>query len=220
MGSNYKSFRIFHQEEQAQETLSILEEANIDCALKVTPPGFNAIFATTSNYEAELFVNSDEFQNAKVVLVASAGNEADAIDQSHYLYDFTDVELYEVFFHKGEWNELDVEIAERILSERGVTNFDLLKEELFLQNPKKYQTPQKSKVAWIITGYFFAIFLTLIGICIGIYISTKKHKLPDGSVVHRFSRPDQIQGQVIALIGLVVFLSNIYFKALGFWDYL
>lgn len=217
MKAEYQSFQIFHQAEQAEEVKSILQENGIEVLVKENQPSFNAVFGTTSNYEAELFVKQGKHTKAKDILSQLFSKEAEQVDQDHYLYGFSDAELYEVVYHHAEWSELDVQIANKLLNERGVSNFDELKKELEQKNPLKYNTPTKNAAGLVLIGYISALLLTLIGTCIGIYLFTKKHQLPEGKTVHKYSRNDQLHGKIITTLGIGIFLANFYFKVFGIW---
>jgi len=56
---------------------------------------------------------------AKRILEKETFKIINEISKEHYLYDFTNEELFDILFKKDEWSELDFQLSIKILNERG-----------------------------------------------------------------------------------------------------
>ena len=130
---------------------------------------------------------------------------ADA-DPGHYLFGFSDDELFEVIIKRDEWSSYDVALAGRILRQRGrdVTpdTVRLLQQYRAVELTK----PEASQKVSIIAGYLMACLGGFIGIIIGLNLLYAKKKLLDGTQGPAYSAADRAHGFRIILLGFVVAL--------------
>lgn len=58
------------------------------------------------------------FKKADSLLFDESSKELDNVDKEHYLYNFTDEELFDILSKADEWNEFDYQLSQRILKDR------------------------------------------------------------------------------------------------------
>lgn len=204
MNDTFSVFRKYQTIEQAEELKSLLHENNIvsKIADNISPVDSSFSGSTLQN-QFEIKIQLSDFEKAEKVLDKNAENLIKLVDQNHYLFDFTDDELYEILLKADEWNELDHKLAQKILIQRGKSiDTDLLK-ALKKQRLEVLAKPEKNQKPWIISGYIFAILGGLLGILIGYSLWTSKKSLPNGQKVYSYSEKDRVHGKYIFFIGLM-----------------
>ncbi|MGC4022060.1 MAG: hypothetical protein QM734_09015 [Cyclobacteriaceae bacterium] len=146
-------------------------------------------------------------------LLNKVGEKAsEAVGKDHYLYEFTDEELFDILSKPDEWNEMDFHLARRILSERGKEIQSETVELLKKQRLKELSKPEESSKAWIYAGYFFAFLGGFLGIFMGISFLTAKKLLPNGQKVPAYSSSVRNHGMKITIIGIIMFIISIVIK--------
>src|SRR5690606_22574962 len=129
--------------------------------------------------------------------------DLNAVDQDHYLFDFTEEELRDILLKSDEWSKYDYLLAQKILRDRGhkidTETINVLKEKRIEDLAK----PDKNKKLSILAGYVFAIFGGLIAIFIGWHLFSHKKTLPNGGQVYSYSEQDRKQGRIILILGTV-----------------
>ena len=63
-------------------------------------------------------INSDNFERVFEILDYVATKEIFEIDKSHYLFNFSDEELFDLLAKTDEWSAFDYQLAQKILDER------------------------------------------------------------------------------------------------------
>lgn len=148
-----------------------------------------------------------DFQTARALEDQAGEDLAATADPDHYLFGFTDDELFEVVVKRDEWSSLDVALAGRILRQRGrdVTpdTMRLLRQYRAVELTK----PEAGQKSSIIAGYLLALLGGVIGIIIGLNLLYAKKKLVDGSQGPAYSEADRAHGFRIILLGFVVALA-------------
>jgi len=224
-------FRKFKYENEAKEFASILIDNNIKCKIVNNTAGLNLDFNNYNNTDAELFISKSDFEKANNLLEENAKILLKDINQSHYLYEFSDNELLDIVQKKDEWNELDYHLAIQILKERG--------KEINLESINKIQDerlnelkkPAHSKKSLIILGYALLIIGPVItpfaiiswiayaflisGPIIGFTITNSMSTLPNGEKKYSFNKNDRLHGKVILILGVVLLISVIILPIIG-----
>ncbi|GGI24382.1 hypothetical protein [Pedobacter mendelii] len=158
-------------------------------------------------------IKSSDFEKADKVLTAISAKDVSAVDQNHYLFNFTDEELRDILLKSDEWSKYDYLLAQKILQDRGhkidTETINALKEKRIEELAK----PEKNQKLSIVAGYVFAIFGGLIAIFIGWHLFSHKKTLPNGEQVYSYSEQDRKQGRIILILGT---LSAIIWTAFRF----
>ena len=117
-------FKRFTDAGQAKELAEELASKGIECQLIDDSLSKEITFSTNS----ELLIRPSDFEKANKILDKKADELLVKIDKKHYLYEFTNDELYDILAKPDTWNSLDYKLAQQILKERGQEiNEDLLK---------------------------------------------------------------------------------------------
>ncbi len=203
----YAVFKKFSNIEQATELMALLKDHNVDHQLVDNSPAIDITFSgNTLQNEVQILIKQSDFDMANELLEKQAENLIDQVDKNHYLFDFTNEELYEILMKPDEWSAFDYKLTQKILNDKGQpVDQDLIK-TLRKQRIEDMAQPEQGQKPWIYLGYFFAIFGGLIGLFIGRYLWTYKKTLPDGRKVNAYSKSDQRHGHTIFIIGIVCFV--------------
>ncbi len=206
MDKNYSVFRRYPTIELAKEFESLLKQNDIDTQIVDNIAPVDTSFSgNTLQNQYEIKIQISQFEKAEKVLNNNAENLIDQIEIDHYLFDFTDEELYEILLKSDEWNELDYKLAQKILKQRGKSIDAELLNVLKRQRLESLAKPEENQKPWIIAGYIFAILGGLLGIFIGYSLFNSKKSLPNGQKVYSYSREDRKHGINIFYTGLILF---------------
>jgi hypothetical protein len=153
-------------------------------------------------------IKSEDFETADDLLnpdnEGDIEREAEARDGEYYLFSFTDDELMEVIADADEWNDYDVELARKILGDRGKPINEAQLASIHEQREAELHQPARPQTAWIIFGYMMALAGGVIGIAIGLQLYNEQKKLPDGEKIYTYSDRDRKHGRRIYTLGFVV----------------
>ncbi len=208
-------FRKFPTREQAMELEDLLNQNNIRTQItdNIAPVDTSFSGNTLQNqYEVKILLS--DFDKAEKILENEADNLIGQVDKNHYLFDFTDDELYEILLKADEWNELDYKLAHKILSQRGKSIDAELLKALKKQRLESLAKPEGNQKPWIIAGYFLAILGGFLGIIIGYSLWTSKKSLPNGQKVYSYAETDRLHGKIIFYFGIILFPFYIILKIL------
>jgi len=216
MKDTYSVFRKYPTIFQAKELEDLLNQNNISTQLTDNIAPVDASFSgSTLLNEYEIKIQFEDFEKAELILEKEAENLIDQVDSNHYLFDFTDDELYDILLKADEWSEFDYKLAQKILTKRGkpIDN-DLLK---VLKNKRIeiLAKPEGNQKPWIISGYILAILGGFLGIIIGYSLWSSKKSLPNGQVVFSYSEQDRAHGKIIFYTGVIILPFYIFFKIIN-----
>jgi len=215
MENNFLAFRTFPTLEQAVEFAAWLNQNGIKTQLGDNIPSFDISFAgDTSQYQYEVQISPSEFERAEQVLSTESENLRDEIDESHYLYSFSDEELFDVLAKPDEWNKLDYKLAQEILERKGHSVDSARLNALKQTRMEELARPEKSRSFWIVIGYIWAILGGAIGIVIGYLLLSSKKTLPNGDRVYLYNQTDRTHGWCMVLIGIVVLIVAVLWRIL------
>lgn len=205
MNETYSVYRKYPTLAQIKEVEGILNKKGI--ATQVTdniPPIDSSFSGSTLQNDYELKILVADFDKAEKILDDNAEGLIDQVDKDHYLFSFTDEELYDILLKSDEWNELDYTLAQKILKQRGKSIDTDLLQALKRQRILSLAQPEENQKPWIIAGYILAILGGFLGIIIGYSLWTSRKSLPNGQKVYSYSEQDRMQGKNIFYIGLVL----------------
>ena len=205
--SEYQQYRAFISPEAAQPLIELLFKHDVLFETGYDKPVFDAKMAfnaTDTRFVVRL--QPTDFDAAEQLEEQASEALVTDVAPDHYLFAFTDEELFEILVKRDEWNSFDVALAGSILRQRGrdVTpdTVRLLRQYRAVELTK----PEASQKITIIAGYFFAFIGGFIGIFIGLNLLYAKKKLLDGTQGPAFSKVDRAHGFRILLLGFAVAL--------------
>lgn len=204
------SFKTLATQEAADEMVQAL--ASGDIPAKVRKEEYNLLPAyggasVTSNYD--ILIDPKDKLKAEEIDSKITAEFLDSIDPEHYLFSFSDQELLDVLGHKHEWNEIDLLLSEKILTDRGVP---INRERIKKANDERFEElaePKKGKPFWIALGYLGALLGGLLGLMISYSVVKAKRKLPNGTFVHDYDEDTRRQARIIFVLSLIVIIGAI-----------
>jgi hypothetical protein len=206
MTSPYLTFRKFNNEAQLEELTDLLNRNNILYEIEQFLPSYDAVLGFVSKKEFIVKVHPENFTFVEKLLGKQATEIITEIDSNHYLFDFTDDELFDLLLRADEWSPIDVELAKKILKDRGKEISSDILELMQKRRLTELAEPEPSLKTWIYAGYFFAFCGGLFGFFIGLHLLTHKKTLPDGTRVYAHNKSDRKHGIIIFITGIIVFI--------------
>lgn len=206
-------FRKFHDFTQAKAFSEDLTTKGIANVLVDNSPTYDISFSgNTLQNEVIVKIKKSDFELANSVMQKQSEMLAETIDDEHYLYEFSDEELYDVLLKSDEWTPLDYQISQNILKKRGKPVDDQFLDKLKYIRLQELSEPDKSKPLWIIfAGYGSAILGGFLGIYLGWFLWRFKKTLPDGKKVLAHNEVDRMHGKIIFFFGTIAFIFSMYF---------
>lgn len=217
MSEEFSVFKKFKSVEQAEELKEQLLSVSIESIIADNAPPVDITFSgSTVNIDVEIRLKPSDFPKAEAFLKKNAENLLDEIDKDHYLFEFSDDELFDILKRPDEWSEMDYSLAQKLLKERGRKIDDDFVENLRKERMSLLSQPEGSQKSWIVAGYIFAFMIGFIGIIIGYFLWTSKKTIPGGKKIYSYSPNDRKQGMFIFYIGLIVFIANVIYQTLPY----
>jgi hypothetical protein len=204
------TYRRFKTEEEAIELIDLLKSNDIDCHVENISPSVDITFTGGTELKDEIAIKlkSADFEKADNLLIKIATENLDLIDKDHYLFDFSDDELFEILESFNEWGKTDYALAQKLLNERGKNISDEQVQELKNKKLDELRQPEKGHKGWLIFGFISAILGGLFGIFIGYHHFKFKKSIPNGEKVYAYDIETRKTGLRIFYIGVI---------ALFFW---
>ncbi|MBD81521.1 MAG: hypothetical protein CL840_21565 [Crocinitomicaceae bacterium] len=203
--SEFIVYRAFINQEEALRVASILKENNIEYQLADNRPSVDITLTggASSELRIELKIKSDEFVAVDKILELDADKVLDDVDPDHYLFKFSNDELYEILLKKEEWSAFDFELAKKILTDRGEEITEEFLNSLRAIHLRDLAEPERVQKGWIVLGYITAVLGGWFGYGIGWYLWNFKKTLPNGDRVYVCSNEDRIHGRKIFILSNV-----------------
>ena len=204
MKEEFLIFQKFNTESQAVDFGSLLNVNRIEFLIENISINFDPILSNNEfGKEYCVKIKKDDFEKANDILREKAKTEINEIQDDYYLLSFTDEELIDVIEKSDEWNKFDVELAQKLLKERGneITTEQI--SELKKQRIIELSKPEEGQNVYIIIGYVCALLGGLLGIFIGWHLTTYKKTLPNGNRIYAYSENDRKQGNRILILGTI-----------------
>jgi predicted nucleic acid-binding protein len=199
-------FKKYNERESAEALTNLLQAHGI--AFEITKDRENLDVLYGDNPSSEFYyvkIRSHDFPKANALLLDIGNTDLNTVDKTHYLFEFTDDELFDILSKPDEWNALDYQLAKKILKERGREVNDETIESLKKQRIAELAKPDESNRIWIFIGYLSIVFGGLFAIIVGWHLFTYKKTLPDGQRVYEYSEKDRRHGRRIFYLGMIVF---------------
>jgi predicted HTH domain antitoxin len=207
MDPEFIKYRDFFEKETADELIQLLVENGIVYEVEefrdVIPSAYQERMLSMGS---TVKLRQADFQKVDTLLGERAKENLNEIDESHYLYGFSNDELLEVLSKHDEWSEVDYELSKKLLDSRGVRVSDAMLSELKNARLKELSAPEPKQVWLVRAGYLLALIGGFLGILIGWYLMTYKKVLPNGERLYGYSRQDRAHGKLIFIIGIAIAL--------------
>jgi len=220
--SDFREFQTYASAEAAQSLLAALMKQGIDYRTSVDNGqlAFDPSFANNrliSKFIVKLRLT--DFERGSHVLKALNANALSQVSSEHYLFKFSDEELFDIVMKPDEWSALDVTLATQLLRQRGR---DISPDTLRLLRQHRVAElaqPDKDHRVWVAGGYLSALLGGLFGLMIGYQLYFHRKQLPDGRRVYAYSATDRAHGLRILVLGAVSLVGWIALRFGGWYNY-
>ncbi len=213
------TIKTFHYEADYFNFLEILESREIPYQTETFNSTLDPASLRPLEKEFNVKVRQMDFSQVNSLLDNIAAEAVKNADRDHYLFSFSDIELYEIIAKPDEWSAFDYHLAKKIIKERGKTIDDDFLRSLKKARIEDLTKHEETEPAWIIFGYIFAALGGVVGIAIGLYIKTQQKTLPNGERIHMFKEKDRKHGARIFYIGIVMFVALVLIRILTGLDF-
>jgi hypothetical protein len=117
----FLNYRQFTEKERADALAEVLKENNIAFEIVTDRPSLDSLYGDKL-FKNEYFVKigKEDFERADLLLLNLTKDQLVNVEKDHYLFEFTNEELYEITDRPAEWSEFDFLLAMKILSDRGL----------------------------------------------------------------------------------------------------
>ncbi|MCK4663414.1 MAG: hypothetical protein KAT68_11150 [Bacteroidales bacterium] len=212
------TYRKYRTEEEAIALIDILKYNDIEYYIENISPAVDITFTGGTELEDKIAIKlkSTDFEKIDSLLSKIATDNIDMVDKDHYLFDFSDDELFEILGNYNEWSKTDFVLAQKILNERGKDISDEKVQELKNKKISELRQPEKGHKGWLIFGFVSAILGGLLGIFIGYHHFKFKKSIPTGEKVYAYDTETRRTGLRIFYIGLIAFIFWIIIWILDF----
>jgi hypothetical protein len=202
--NNLITVKQFNNEEDFLEFIQILDNNSIKYETEIFNSGIDAASLRPIDKEFNVKIDRNDYSKVNNLLNAIAANDIENVDKSHYLFDFSDEELFDIIAKPDEWSAFDYQLSKRILKERGRTIDDDFLNSLKKRRIEQLAKPEASQSTWIMIGYVSAFCGGLLGIGIGWSIMASQKTLPNGEKIFSYNDEDRKNGKRIFYIGIIV----------------
>jgi hypothetical protein len=207
MIESFITYKVFADPSLAKDFGEILSLQNISFTIEEDTSNLDSSFANHPlNRDYRLKLKQKDFIAANSALEDFFKKYAETVEEDHYLNDFSDSELMEILIKPDEWGELNYQLAQRILKDRGkeitMENLEAFKK----QRLEELSQPEKTDYSSIVFGYVFALVFSPASIFLGYMVAYSKKTLPDGQRVYAYTKTQRFHGEIILIIASLVFL--------------
>lgn len=210
---DFLTYKKFHEQESVEALTQILNDNQIEFEVTEDRDSLDSLYGDKHlNRQFFVKIRRDDFSIVDSILLMDSEKYLVTADKGHYLYEFTDEELFDILSKPDEWNEFDFQLAKKILNERGKEINNETIELLKKQRINELAKPEDSSKVWIYAGYLFALLGGLLGIFMGLALITTKKTLPNGQRVYTYSSRHRKHGTRIFVIGIIMFLISLVTK--------
>jgi hypothetical protein len=219
MESEFITYRTFDDIVLANVLGEQLDKHHIEYIVEEEPQPFNgsSIF-NTSFQKYGIKIKSDKFEQVNKLLTEDENANLGEVEESYYLFDFTETELMDLLSKADEWSAFDVALARKILTDRGKNIDERTIKTLTEKRLDELKAPEQPQTFWIILGYICAFLGGVLGIFIGWHLSSFKKTLPDGERIFEYSESDRRHGKRIFNISVVVAIIAFILKMLSIFS--
>ncbi len=207
--NDFAIFKRFNDPGLAYELAEELRKNGIEFQVIDDSPSVDITFTNNSTFqkETQLMIRQTDFEKANKIQEEYADEILMNLNKDHYLFEFTNDELYEILEKPDEWNYIDYKLAQKILKDRGKNINEHLLKSLKQERITELSEPDKGDSLWIIIGYISALLGGFLGVTIGWIIWTMKKTLPNGEKIYVYSESDRKHGKIMLIIGIIIFPS-------------
>jgi hypothetical protein len=204
------TYKKYKTEEEAILLIDLLKSNDIDYAVEDISPAVDITFTggTALGDKIAIKLKYTDFEKIDSVLNKVAVDNIDLVEEDHYLFGFSDDELFEILENYNEWGKTDFILAQKILNDRGGDVSNEKVQEFKDRKIAELSQPEKGHKGWLVFGFISAILGGFLGIFIGYHHFRFKKRIPTGEKIYAYDTETRITGLRIFYVGMI---------ALVFW---
>jgi hypothetical protein len=206
MEPQFFTFRRFNEPALAKMLTAVLDENDIEYEVEDNSVVPNPLVTPGDELGKEYCIKLQQqnFDKVNALVLAAEEQAINEVEDDYYLFSFSDEELKDIVANADEWNAFDFALARKILKDRGI-DISAAEIEKFRQYKlDALKKPDEPQTFWIVAGYFFAFFGTILGLFIGWFLSTHKKTLPNGERIYGYSESDRKHGRRIFRLSAIL----------------
>jgi hypothetical protein len=209
-------YKKFFEQDQVNGLVDILKENKIPYLVSEDRESLDSLYGD-KQFKQQYFVKikKADFETVDNILINQAHEHLDTVDKDHYLFTFSNEELYDILSKPDEWSEFDFLLAQKILKDKGEQIDKEKIKKLKNERISELAKPDEKNKGWIYAGYILAFLGGLLGLFIGWHLSTFKKTLPNGERVYGYNVNDRSHGNRILIIGLVMLIFWLGLRIIG-----
>ncbi|WP_158995576.1 hypothetical protein [Mucilaginibacter sp. L196] len=221
MEPDFITYQRFNDIALANNLADILQRHNITYTIEEESLTFNPTFVLNNELANEYAVKikSEDFEQVNQLLVEEETTNIDEVEADYYLFKFTNDELIDLITKADEWSAFDYLLAQKILTERGITINDKYLAELKEKRIEELKEPETPQTIWIVVGYMAAFLGGILGIFIGWHLLSSKKTLPNGEKVYDYNDHDRKHGRNIFYLSIIIFAIAVGIKVFVDYNY-
>lgn len=212
MEPEFITYQKFNDAALANQLAELLTKHGISYFIAEEALVFNPAFSYTDSKDYAVKVRAEDFERINGLLKQDADENTGELMADYYLLAFTNDELMDVVTKADEWNAFDVQLARKLLTERGHAISDKQVEIIERRRIEELRQPEQPQAGWIIIGYLAALAFGVFGLFIGWHLKNYRKTLPNGERVFEYTEQDRWHGAVIFYISVVVSILSIAYK--------
>ncbi|TFF40108.1 hypothetical protein [Mucilaginibacter psychrotolerans] len=216
MEPEFATFQTFNDPTLADALVEVLEKHEINYHLQQVTTSANPLMALNNELDKEYIIkiSPEDFTRANQILAEEQSVDLDAVESDHYLFAFSNDELLDLLAKREEWSAYDYQLAQKILSDRGVELSAEKLSQMEQERISELKQPEPPQTTWIILGYICAVLGGLFGLLIGWHLMGHKRTLPNGETVYAYTNKDREHGRVIFYLAIVGFIAAVAMQLL------
>ena len=221
MEPDFITYQRFNDIALANNLADILQRHSITYTIEEESLTFNPTFVLNNELANEYAVKikSEDFEQVNQLLVEEETTNIDEVEADYYLFKFTNDELIDLITKADEWSAFDYLLAQKILTERGITINDKYLAELKEKRIEELKEPETPQTIWIVVGYMAAFLGGILGIFIGWHLLSSKKTLPNGEKVYDYNEHDRKHGRNIFYLSIIIFAIALVIKVFVDYNY-
>lgn len=206
------TYKKFKTEEEAVPLVDILKSNDISYQTENISAAVDMTFTGGTELEDKIAIKlkAADFERVGALFHKIAMDNLDLVENDHYLFDFSNEELYEILENYNEWSKTDFILAQKILADRGQGVSDEEVQELRNKKIESLRKAEKGHRGWLIFGFISAIFGGLLGAFIGYHHFKFKKTIPTGERVYAYDAQTRKRGLHIFYVGVVALIFWVF----------
>ena len=160
MNEEYVRFKLFPDKHIAEDFTEVLKQNGIEHRIEEDALVFDPSYANNPlARDYVIMVKHSDFKTATQAYHDYFAKQLDDVPKDYYLFAFTDDELQEILAKPDEWGSFDYQLAQDLLTKRGVEvtkeKTDRLKADRYKQLAQPEGEPVKNIVGYYIISISF-----------------------------------------------------------------